>query len=335
MGNDELARGTQSLVSSAQSRVAEALSAWIGGDFDRAASSAPLALELLAKAALWSVSPTLLLPLEKNQEASLVALATSPNLGSPTLRTIGLKIALSRLIKVHGDLPVPETRHARLVDCRNGALHVGTLPQAGENSAETTARLVLADSLLLCTFMLGHLNRDPDEFYGDKKPTVDAVLAERRTEVEHRVSRLLTQAADKIAALQAHVDSDTIWISTAHELEAAAEGTFIPEQFSDDMGAIAQTCPTCGYQGRLLGRVSVDSEVDWEYEDGQAVAYGYWVVTFHPRAFGCNVCKLILREPAELTAAKVPTESRSVDEDDLGESFSVSDWVEAEYGAFD
>ncbi|MCK5753987.1 MAG: hypothetical protein KAH46_14920, partial [Mycobacterium sp.] len=277
------------------------------------------------------INPTLLLPLEKNHEASLVALATSPNLGSPTLRTIGLKIALSRLIKVHGDLPVPESRHARLVDCRNGALHVGTLPQAGENSAETTARLVLADSLLLCTFMLGHLNRDADEFYGDKKPTVDAVLAERRTEVEHRVSRLLAQAADKVAALKAHVDSDTIWISTAHELEAAAEGTFIPEQLGEDVGAIAHTCPTCGHQGRLLGRLDIDSEVDWDHQDGEMVPYSYWVIMFYPRAFGCNVCKLILRESAELTAANVATDPREVRSDDLGESFSLAEWVQAEY----
>lgn len=331
MADNELTRGTDSLVTAAQSRMAEALSAWIGGDFDRAASSAPLALELLAKADLWATSPTLLLPLETNHEASLVALATAPNLSSPTLRTIGLKIALSRLVRVYGDLPVPNSRHARLVDCRNGALHVGALPQSGDNSAETTARLVLADSLSLCNCILGHLHRDPEGFYGDKKATVDGVIEERRTEVQHRVSRLLAQAADKVAALRAHVDSDTIWTSTAHELETAAEGTFIPEQFGPDMGAIAHTCPTCGHQGRLLGRVDVDSEVDWDHADGEMVPFSYWVVTLYPRAFGCNVCKLMLREVAELDAATVPSSPREIHPDDLGESFSVTAWIDAEY----
>lgn len=76
------------------------------GDFDRAAVSAPLAVEHVCTAALWHSYPTLLVPLEAKQEAALVALATDPRLDSPSLRTIGLRAALGRLTKVLGDLPM-------------------------------------------------------------------------------------------------------------------------------------------------------------------------------------------------------------------------------------
>ena len=103
----------QTLISAAQRRIDDALAAWLAGDFDRAASSAPTACELLGKAALWSKHPTLLVSLEDNHEATLVALATAPTLASPKTRTIGLKQVLSRLVLIYGDLPVPPKRCTR------------------------------------------------------------------------------------------------------------------------------------------------------------------------------------------------------------------------------
>ena len=335
MADNDRDRGTESLYTAAKNRMSEALDAWLQGDFDRVASSAPLAVELLAKAGLWSVDPTLLLPLETKHEAALLALATAPNLSSPSLRTIGLKIALGRLGKVFGDLPVPLTRQDRLVDCRNGAIHIGALPQAGENTAETAARLLLADALLLCTFVLGHLKLTSKAFYGDQAFAADQVLQERRSEVEHHVARLIAQADSKVTTWRAHVDNDDIWESTALDLQDAAANDISPELFGAEMGAITEVCPNCGYEGRLLGRVDVEDEVDWDREDGEMVPVGYWRVWFYPRAFACNVCKLVLREPAELSAAYLPAELRELEEAELGDDFSASEWAQARYGTRD
>jgi hypothetical protein len=100
--------------------------------------------------ALWQVFPTLLVPLGAKQEAARVALATDPHLDSPSLRMIGRKAALGQLARVLGELSVPGKRQDRLVDCRNGSLHVGT--QAPGNSARNStvwidARLVSGHGL--------------------------------------------------------------------------------------------------------------------------------------------------------------------------------------------
>lgn len=335
METDARVRGATNLFSAAASRISESLTAWVDGDFDRAAASAPTAVELIAKATLWQVHPTLLVPLDTKQEAALVALATEPSLDSPSLRTIGLRVALGRLTRVYGDLPVPGKRQDRLIDCRNGSLHVGTLPRTGENSAEVLTRQVLADSLTLCNFLLGHLGNEMQDLYGDKRALVDGLLKEQGSEVEHRVARLLAQAEEKVARWRTHVDDEAIWETSAEELEAAAPDAYSPELFGHEMGGIEQECPACGFKGRLLGRVDVEGDVDFDYSDGESVPFGYWRITFYPRAFGCNVCKLTLHDAAELVAGYVPATEREVKEADLGEDFSASEWAEALYGLRD
>ena len=298
MDNDARSRGATNLLVGATTRIREALGAWLDEDFDRAASSAPMAVELVAKAALWHANPTLLVPLEVKQEAALVVLATEPNLDSPSLRTIGLRVALGRLTRMLGDLPVPGKRQDRLVDCRNGSLHVGTLPTSGAHSAEVVARQVLADSLTLCNFLLPHLGHESAEFYGERVDLVSGLLEAQRSELGHRVARLLAQAADRRDRWREHFNDEALWERSASELEAAGAEAFPPEDFGLEMGGIDQECPVCGYKGRLLGRVDVEGDADVEYEDGGPVYYGYWRLTFYPRHFACNVCKLILSDPA-------------------------------------
>ena len=275
------------------------------------------------------------MPLEPQREAALVALATDPNLDSPSLRTVGLKVALGRLTRVLGDLPVPGKRQDRLVDCRNGSLHVGTLPNSGEHSAEVVARHVLADSLTLCNFLLPHLQLDPSEFYGEKLVLVSGLLQKERSELEHRVTRRLAQARERLDRWREHVDDEDLWERTAADLEAAAAAALPPEDFGLEMGGIDQECPVCGLKGRLLGRVDVDGDVDVEYEDGGYTYHGYWRLTFYPRQFACNVCKVVFVDPQELSAAHVPAHEREVTEAELGDDFSAADWAEALYGLRD
>jgi hypothetical protein len=328
-------RAEQNLVAGATSRIREALGAWLEEDFDRAAASAPMAVELLGKAALWHVNPALLVPLEPKHEATLVVLASDPNLDSASMRTIGLKVMLGRLTRVVGDLPVPGKRQDRLVDCRNGSLHVGALPNAGEHRAELVARQVLTDSLALCDFFLAHVKVPATDFYGDRLGLANGLLEEQRSDLEHRVARRLAQARDAVERWRQHLGDDDVWSRSAGELEAAAAYVYPPEEFGFDMGAINQACPACGHDGRLLGRVDVDGDADVEYGPDGPEHYGFWRVTFYPRAYACNVCKLLLTDPQELAAAGVPAHEREVREDDLGDDFSASEWAEGMYGQRD
>lgn len=328
-------RGELGLYASASRRIAESLGAWLTEDFDGAAASAPLAVELLGKAVLWKVNPVLLVPLEARQEAALVALATEPSLASPSLRTIGLKVALGRLTRVHGDLPVPAKRQDRLVDCRNGSLHVGTLPTSGDDGAEVVARQVLADALTLCDVFLISLERSTSDFYGDRLSVARDILSEQRNEVEHRVARRLFQAQDRLEAWRGHVDDEDVWLASVGELEAAAPHTLRPEDFGFEMGAISHKCPACDSDARLLGRVVVEGDVDVEGGTDGPEYYSFWRIHFYPRAFACNVCKLMLTSAQELVAARVSAADRELHEDDLGDDFSATEWAEGQYNVRD
>jgi hypothetical protein len=251
------------------------------------------------------------------------------------LRTIGLKAALGRLTSLKGDLPLPGPRQERLTACRNGALHVGSLPRSGTGSAETVARQVLADTLLLCNFLLPDLGHSPAQFYGERGSLVAGLLEARRSEIEHRTERKVAQAKDRLEAWQRDLGDQGVWDDAARQLESAAEAALAPEDFGLEMAAIAQDCPVCDFAGRLIGRLDVDGDVDVEYEDGGPAYYGYWVLTLHPRNFGCNVCKLRLHGPEELAICRLPSGSRQVTEDELGTAFSAADWAARLYGVHD
>lgn len=332
---DARSRAAESLLRAAAGRLTEALAAWVDEDFDRTAASAPTALELLVKAVLWKINPALLVSLDSRHEAALVTLATEPRLDSPALRTIGLKTALGRLTTLRGNLPVPGPRQDRLSACRNGALHVGTLPTSGPNSGETVARQVLADTLLLCNFLLPDLGESPATFYGDRSALVAGLLEGRRSEIEHRAGRKVAQAQHRLESWQRHVDDEGVWNDAAGQLEAAADTAISPDDFGLEMAAIPQDCPVCGFSGRLIGRLDVDGDADVEYEDGGPVYYGYWVLTLHPRAFGCNVCKLRVHGPEELAISRVPSDARQVSESELGADFDAAEWAERPYRARD
>lgn len=294
-----------------------------------------MAVELLGKAALWRLNPVLLVPLEPRQEAALVDLATDPSLESPSLRTIGLKVALARLTRVHGDLPVPIQRQDRLVHCRNGSLHVGTLPASGDDGAEVTARQVLADSLTLCEVFLIRLDRTMSDFYGDRLGVAQDILSEQRSEVEHRVARRVSQARERLEAWRDHVGDEGVWLTGVGELEGAAPHTIRPEDFGPEMGAVSHNCPACDSDGRLLGRIDVEGDVDVEGGPDGPEYYSFWRIHFYPRAFACNVCKLRLSSAQELVAAGLSAEARELHEDDLGDDFSAAEWADGLYGLRD
>lgn len=149
--------GEESLVASARVWMSEALTAWAEDETTKVAVLAPLGVEHLGKAVLWSRNPVLLAPLATNAERSLLELATAPNLKSPKLRTIGLDRVLHRLESVLGALPIDRARRARMIDVRNGAMHVGSARES---------RHVLLDALAMCNVLLDVLGESKEHFFG-------------------------------------------------------------------------------------------------------------------------------------------------------------------------
>lgn len=327
---EEYARDVDHLYFAARSRMSEALGAWVDNDFERAAASAPLACELIGKAALWRKHPTLLLPLESKYEQTLVDLATAPNLASPLLRSIGLRLVLSRLELVFDDVHMTSDRQKRLCDCRNGSIHVGVLPKTGSRPAETFARLVVADCLLLCNVLLRHIGRGQDHFYGDRRLTVNGLLEQRRSEGEHRVARLLGKSQDRLRTMREHLGGD-VWSSSARELEQVENEAFSHLIGRDEL-TIQHECPACEFDGRLIGLVDVHVDMDFDVSDGESMPTPCYVIWFRPRSFFCNVCKLRLKDPVDLEVVRISIESRLIDNDaELGDDFDAAEWASSRY----
>ncbi len=156
-----LRRGEMALLRPASRWIQDALTAWADNDYGKVSLAAPLAVELLGKAVLWNASPALLVPLQADAEASLFILAERPDLDAPKLRTIGLKIVLGRLETLLGGLHIDGKQRTRMVDTRNGAMHIGSAEQS---------RFVLIDALTLSVPLLARL--EPVKLSGSSQSRV-------------------------------------------------------------------------------------------------------------------------------------------------------------------
>ncbi|MFI7192521.1 hypothetical protein ACIBQ0_22525 [Nocardia nova] len=319
-------RDGRQLVESAATWIREAMDAWSDENFMKVAVMAPIAVEHLGKAVLWQKNPVLLTPLLENSEASLVNLATAPSLAEPKLRTIGLKPVLSRIEKINGTLPVRGERSTRLVDARNGAVHV---------AAATTSRHVLIDALTLCNVFLELLEKDPAEFYGDHQSNVKSLVEQGRSEIQHRVAAKIARAKKDLALLENRLGDD-IFQELTDRLEAEAPHAL---EFVEGW-TIDQECPVCGSLGRLGGALEMEPHIEYDYEpDVPVIETAYtagWDIQMTPNEFACNVCRLTLSGIQELAGAGLPSSAFEIDDPDaLGPDFDPDLEAERLYGIND
>jgi len=219
-------RAEEALIGSAARWMTDALDAWTIDDYSKVAVLAPLAVEHLGKAALWRENPVLLVPLSPDAESSLFSLATQPDLASPKLRTVGLAILLRRLEQLLGGLPIDSKQRTRMVEIRNGAMHVGSPSQS---------RHVLVDCLSVCGALLDCLGHEPKAYYGDHHSDVLGLLDEKRTEVGHRVAAKRARARRHLQELEARL-GDAVFKETTDRLEELAPHVLEPEHYGSVQG---------------------------------------------------------------------------------------------------
>jgi len=129
-------------------------------------------------------------------------------------------------------------------------------------------------------------------------------------------------------------------MEAAVRLEEQRDFLVSPTDFGHSLEAIDVNCPECGSIAKEFGTVDASPEVDFDVEPlggGQyePVPIPYWEISFTPQSFACVVCQLSLTGQAELTEASLDTETRVVQEDELGDGFDLSAFVEHEYGVDD
>ncbi len=306
------------LVASASRWMGRALAGWIDDDAETVGLLAPIAVEHLGKAVLWSRNPALLVPLVSNAEQSLLILAAGPTIANPKLRTIGLGVLLDRLERSIGTFPLSTHEKKRLTDTRNGSVHVGAKGQSAH---------VLRDALRLCSVLLEDIGTDPRDFFGDQYSTVTGILDARRTELESRVFAKEARALRRVTDLETQLGR-TAFAEVAALLEAEAKDAFDSVILE---AAIDHPCPICKRTGRLGGFLDAEGDVEWDVEKVgdtyEPYAVGFWRLHFTPMVFGCNVCKFSVDRHDELATAKLPAEAYEIVPDDLDDDFDLDEYI--------
>jgi hypothetical protein len=324
-------RGVGDLVGSAARWMHDALDAWSEDDYAKVAVLAPLAVEHLGKAVLWKENPVLVVPLLPEAEAALMSLATNPDLASPKLRTVGLAILLRRIERLLGGLPIDNKQRTRMVEIRNGAMHVGSPAQS---------RYVLLDALTVCSALLVRLGEDLGNFYGDHHSSVIGLMDVKRTEVGHRVAAKTALARRRLGQLEDRL-GEALFEQITRQFEAEAVEVLDPNDFGMNLWGVDTECPECGSKGRLFGSLDATPEVEYDSEPlggGEYESWAYfagWSIGLSPQAFACNVCRLTLHGLDELSGCQLPASRYEVTPEDLGPDFDPAEFAEREYGFHD
>jgi hypothetical protein len=230
---------------------------------------------------------------------------------------------MNRLIKLLGDLPVVKDRRERMVDVRNGAVHVG----AGEES-----RYVLLDCLAVVGVLLERLGIERKDFFEPHTGTVDALLDERKTEISRQVAVKMAKARARLTRLEETL-GEAAFEKATDELKEQ-RWTLDPDDFVTGGGGVEVDCPDCGSKARLFGDVDVSGEVDYDVEPlgggrYDAIEVPYWRVSLGPVTFFCMVCNLQLHGTQELAEARLPSRYFDVSSKELGPDFDIDEHIRA------
>lgn len=297
------------LLRSARKWLVEAMGGWLATDHAKVVTLAPIAVEHLAKAALWTRNPVLLAQLSQTHERSFMLLATGGDLNDPGLRTIGLAEALDRVATVYGSaLPLDSKRKRRLIECRGGAVHVGQF-------TNDSVRHVLTDVLSLFQWIAGLLDISPALLFGMHTGAITNLLDERRSDTQRSVDRKLDAARFRLVRLAESVGDDLLPETVAQKEAATLDQ--LPRLISMESVAVMRKCPACGHQAAVLGDLEQDPVVDVEGGHDE-VTYNVGVNLYLiPDSLYCHVCGLTLLDTQELELCSVAHEKFLLTADEI------------------
>ena len=247
-----------------------------------AATSVGAAIELIAKAAVATVEPSLIAGHSDASPTRTILLlrgdlerAAGWSLARD-IRTVPAKTAVLIASEVHQSLTTTPKAVALPFAVRNAALHLGIV----EPDELTEAVAIMAS---YTRKVLRALGRDPIAFWSPQiLPLVTTLLDARATALEHAALAAVARAADEYArTLGRSTDDGTRAVIAALEVQ----------QPPHEVYAVTQTCPACGNDGWVV----IDMGVEVEYSpDGPSDLFTYPYIA----GFVCNVCRLNLESEA-------------------------------------
>jgi hypothetical protein len=248
------------------------------------------AMELLAKAFLCSMDPTLVADVA-DFDAVLHASGHGRHARKPRhlIKTVTTRAALDRCGQIVPPIANLGPDLARLVDARNGTVHLGLVDQDAAGGS-------LVPFLKVMQELLRESGWDSSQFWGDYEEVVTTRLSESSKDAA-------IKAMESIAAARVHFREsyDHLPQEVRETVVRAVEASYTPFGYEEQL----VDCPACYKLALTSGNTEVQWEADWEADEfGQPyVSGGGPVVTFFPGYLRCRVCDLELDGEDELEAA--------------------------------
>lgn len=267
------------LMTAARDNATRALTDFVADDrlvMLQAAVATGTAVELVAKAALVQVAPTLIC--ERSHIDSLLHLsgkgemAEGPALDIKTIGGLEAVRLCRRLLKSASGIGDHEVQRAMRV--RNAALHAALVDRNELRSA-------VADGVRIVDQLVAGMGADRDSFWQGHLDLVNRLIDEHQAHVAHIVAAKIDAAREQLGRITAALPPELASAVLAHRSTCLSS--------SDHEEPVS--CPVCGQEAWLICDVE-KGEPEHDWSEGE-----WWVTpTAYPFAFECSVCGLSLEE---------------------------------------
>ena len=271
----------------AQAAFRGALEPWTAHGAVDVAAHAGSVVELLAKALLITRDPRLISKGASSQHHLLDLILQARGerpitpVAAPIRPTVDASIAVDLVRRLDSRIAAVDGAARQALNVRNTAVHMAIPPDEELLQTVVTGTVAFADAAIA---VLGH---DPTDFWGE--------YAERATGRVRARERLVAAEAERLveAARAGYMQFRRGLAPDAWEQVVSVLARRPP---SADLTAELR-CPACGHEASVLW----SAEVDFDYSDGESVAYGHWALD----GLHCPVCALEL-DGEQLEALQLP-----------------------------
>jgi len=265
------------------------------GNLDRFGMEGGVALELLCKAYLARIDPSLIIDTTNRDKTFdyLLLARGHPGAAVPrsALRTIGADEALRRVAQLVPAASSSPRELSPLIESRNGFLHLGEVDR-------DTAKSVCSRYVATMRTIGAELGLDVATLFADYADYAEEILKASAEDVSAYVTAAIATAHKRFEEQFLHVPKATV-ASLVTTLEQSVSLSRYEQEYVE--------CPSCGHRAVASGDYEVgDPEPDSYDREGNPEGF-YLPVTLHASALACPVCGLAFAAYEELEAAGVET----------------------------
>ncbi len=274
----------QALLTKSSEWTQKAIRSYLDGQYETFFVNAGIAFELLGKAFLAGIHPSLLVDKDFDSLLQVCGAGSHSKRAPGNIRTIGAKDVISRTSQVLPQLKSYEQELGFLADMRNGAVHIGVI--GAVNVVEIASVYFRATKVLA-----ENCGQIPDQYFSIHSETVKKLIDDSSREIEKVVTIKVARAKQVFEEKYGELE-----IKLVDEIAEIIRQSYILEEYYDEY----ETCPAC----LKISLSSGTYEVEWELADRDDETPEP-IVRLNVERFICKICGLSLNGRDEIIAAKL------------------------------